>query len=174
MKKILFIIFCIILLSACAQNEPIDDFAFRVRWNTYGLSSYDSASGVLIKTTHATTPDDFKTTLLFSDHELQEIRTVIRTLDPVPYENFYPDIKDEYKEPNISYGFETKPPSLWELEVWDGTSHYTIKTHAVVGWSDEMLTEQTIAWRNVMQTLIQTINKTKAWKSLPEYEFLYE
>lgn len=70
-----------VLLWGCAEgpreeseNETMpEDFAFSIVWNTYGISSYDSATGRLVKTTDATNPDDYVTTLELSGEDMEEI-----------------------------------------------------------------------------------------------------
>lgn len=55
-------------LVGCNKQEPKsnptvvpEDFSFALTWNCYGVSSYDSQTGKLVKTTDATNPDDYVT-----------------------------------------------------------------------------------------------------------------
>ncbi len=79
-------------VSALNAQMP-DDFAFSLTWNCYGVSSYDSASGKLVKTTDSTHPDDYVTEYKMSREELEEIYSLLTEMDPFSYPDEYNPIK---------------------------------------------------------------------------------
>ena len=50
------------------------DFAFALTWNCYGISSYDSQTGKLVKTTDATNSDDYVTYYQLTDQDKEYIK----------------------------------------------------------------------------------------------------
>ena len=53
-------------------NIP-EDFSFSLVWNCYGISSYDSQTGKLVKTTDATNPKDYITYYQLTDEDKEYI-----------------------------------------------------------------------------------------------------
>ena len=79
------------------DNAPTgadDHTDFFLRWGVFGISSYDSKTGVLIKTTDVfnRSPDDYKTSLTLSDAQRLRIDELINELDI----ESYPDEYDPY------------------------------------------------------------------------------
>ena len=58
-------------------TDTADNFSFSLVWGCYGISSYDSETGQLIKTTHATTPADYITTYHLTKAQKQQIFNLI-------------------------------------------------------------------------------------------------
>ena len=79
MKKLLFILLvCVLLLDClvgCAEKplpkEMPEDFSFALTWGVYGISSYDSRTGKLVKTKDATNPRDYVTYVNLSDEVME-------------------------------------------------------------------------------------------------------
>ena len=61
------------LLTACASGRAPEDFSFALTWNCLGVSSYDSATGKLVKTTDATHPEDYVTEYRLTEQERRQI-----------------------------------------------------------------------------------------------------
>ena len=79
-------LFLIILLTCTScrndvftKNMP-KDFSFSIKWNVFGISSYDSSTGKLVKTTDATNPEDYITTYTMSEEELEHVYNLIYNL----------------------------------------------------------------------------------------------
>ena len=66
-----------------------DDFSFALTWGVFGISSYDSNTGKLIKTTDATNPDDYITNYQLTDTQKRYIYSWIYALDVYSYPDIY-------------------------------------------------------------------------------------
>ena len=97
-------IFCIlfamsfVIFAACGgvnEKGGVEDFEFFIRFGVFGQSSYDSATGVLIKTadTIERSPEDYKTVFILSSELRAEIYGIISDLN---IEN-YPDEFEPYE-----------------------------------------------------------------------------
>ena len=83
MKKLIALVLalvCVLTVAGCNTQEPAsnpvivpEDFAFALTWNCYGVSSYDSQTGRLVKTTDATTPDDYVTYYQLTDQDKEYV-----------------------------------------------------------------------------------------------------
>ena len=51
------------------RDMPILDYSFSLTWNTFGISSYDSKTGKLVKTKDAPNPEDYITTHFLTAEE---------------------------------------------------------------------------------------------------------
>lgn len=49
------------------------DFRFSLTWGCYGVSSYDSATGRLVKTSDATRPEEYTATYFLDREELEAV-----------------------------------------------------------------------------------------------------
>ena len=78
--------------SADESGELYDkeEFSFSLTWGCYGVSSYDSKTGKLIKTTDATNPEDYVTDYQLTDEDKEYFYDLISLLDI----NSYPDEYD--------------------------------------------------------------------------------
>ena len=66
------------------ETEPVrlpEDFRFSLIWGVYGISSYDSQTGKLVKTTDTKTPEKYITTLTLDEDEMQMIYGLISSLN---------------------------------------------------------------------------------------------
>ena len=48
-------------------------FSFNLTWGCYGVSSYDSETGILVKTNDATNPEEYVTTYYLTEEEKKQI-----------------------------------------------------------------------------------------------------
>ena len=80
-----------------SENEP--NFSFSLVWNTYGISSYDSKTGKLIKTKDATEPNRYITFLQLSEEQYAAIWELIEDLDIESYPDVYDPTGNIYVTP---------------------------------------------------------------------------
>ena len=183
MKRTLALVLTLILmfcLCAC-NNEPLpnddnqqsqnennnpsivpEDFSFALTWNVFGISSYDSQTGKLVKTTDATNPDDYVTYYQLTDADKEYIYNLIVSLDV----NSYPDIYDPQN--GLS-----DPDATLILTVHINGKTKTIKAeHISLFFVSE--DEKGQLFLDTCEAIGNRLEATEEWKALPDYETLYE
>ena len=169
MKKLVCIACSIILLlsltlglTACGGGNRVpEDFSFAISWN-HGVTSYDSATGVLVKESDATHPEDYTTEYRLTEQELQMVWQLIQQLDIQSY-------PDQY-DPNP--GKQSKPPASLILTVRTAAGEKTIRAEGIAAGyeSDNDMGRKFLSTCRAIQELLCA---TDAWQSLPEFEKLY-
>ena len=168
MKKIIILVLLLLSLTSCnlfqksLPKEMPEDFSFKIMWNTDGISTYDSKTGVLIKDKYATNIDEYTTTYFLTNYELKEIYTLIYELD---IEN----CPDEFP-----YGtfVDADPSSRLSLTVSTKDYSKTVKANSVGAY--EAYTIKGTKYLEVIKAIRTILTETEAWKSLPDYEFYRE
>ncbi len=160
-------------VDGCLRPGIPEDFSFRFVWNCYGISSYDSRTGELIKTTDATHPEDYVTTLVLNDAQRDEIWDLVSGLDLAAY----PDRYDPYNAPDAEQRVASEPNRDLILAVTaDGvTKTVTCKGICLGGGPDlKGYDERAQAFLEVTDRLTKLLQDTPEWQALPEFEFFYE
>ncbi len=144
--------------------EKPDDFSFSFTWNTFGISSYDSKTGKLIKTSDTLNPKDYTTTLRLSDDELTHIYNLIRELDIISY----PDIYDPFEDL-----MESNSHITLILSIKTAKFEKTVKAEniALPNTPDSPEGQRFI---NVCKEIQDILTSSDEWKSLPEYDTFYD
>lgn len=164
-----------LLLSGCAAP-----FSFVLRWGPSG-SSYDSASGILIKTTDAASPDRFRTVLRLSREETAALSRLAEAaeLSAVPDA---PEAYDPFSPPGNGPRLWSKPAFSLELELRDGRGVKRIRCPslppAFFSVSEEELPEPYDetgeAFSALVRRMLLVIFASEEWRALPDYEVLYQ
>lgn len=166
MKRILSLLLVTILLlslSGCRAkktNIP-EDFEFSLTWNTYGVSSYNSQTGRLVKTNDATNPDDYITYYRLTDEDKEYIYGLISELDI-----------DSYPERYDPQNGISKPPATLILTVNSNGKQRSIRA-AGISSTFKSEDEKGQAFLSVCEKLITRLTSTDEWRALPDYERLY-
>ena len=172
MKKFMaFILVLIFVLSmaGCGVEEPInnptvvpEDFAVALTWNCYGVSSYDSQTGKLVKTTDASNPDDYVTYYQLTNQDKEYIYSLIAPLDISSYPEEY-DPQNGMSEPSMTL----------ILTVYCNGIQKTIKAENIaLSFTSE--DEKGQAFLSVCEAICNRLTATEEWKALPDYENFYE
>ena len=149
--------------SGYTDIGSLDSFSFSFTWNTYGVSSYDSTTGRLVKTSDATNPEDYITTYYLTDEEKQTIYDLIASLDITSYpDNYDPQNGTVHTEPSITL----------ILSVKTNTVEKTI-TAANIADIYEAESPEGQCFLQVCKEIINILTATEEWQALPEYEHLY-
>ena len=149
------------------ENETSDIFvpkyAFSLTWDVYGISSYDSQTGKLVKTTDATNPEDYITTLKLTEKQYTKIWKLINNLD-------IEDYPDEY---NPHGNAVSTPYMTLKLSVKTDKFHKTVTAEETVllYHTDNEKGNKFLA---TCKGIIDILTSTKEWKALPEYEKIYD
>ena len=167
MKKIVLALgLCVVMfLSACVQEkvekEP-EEFSFKLTWNTYGVSSYDSETGKLVKTSDATHPEDYITSYFLTEEEMDEVYELIMDLDMESYPKEYDPFKGEMSEPSQTLILEV---CLDGEEMIIEAKDISLSANAGNKKGQRFL--------DTCETISRMLMDSEEWESLPEYEFLY-
>ena len=140
----------------------LDDFSFALTWGVFGISSYDSHTGKLVKTTDATNPEDYITNYQFTDTQKWRIYSWIYALDVYSY----PDIYELQTPPS-------DPDGTLILTVRVGDEEKTIKAeHVSLFFDAENEKEQ--RFFDTCNAISDLLEATDEWKALPDFENFYE
>ncbi|MBR4880542.1 MAG: hypothetical protein IKU19_01325, partial [Clostridia bacterium] len=138
-------------------------FDFFIRWTTYGISSYDSRTGLLIKTDDATRPEEYITCCYLPEEQMMNIRNIIEELDIESY-------PDEY---NPHQDLASNPYMTLELTVCTESCTKTVSVPETA-LSYETDDPKGQEFLNAFGAIVDIITHTDEWIKLPDYEFYYD
>ncbi len=144
-----------------SANYP--NYSFSLTWNTYGISSYDSKTGTLIKTKDATNPKDYTTNLKLTEKQYSEIWKLIKSLDIESYPDNYNPHKGAASTPYMTLILSVKA---------DGIDKTITVKETVLSYETNNTKGQ--KFLDTCKGIRDIITATEEWKALPEYEFLYD
>jgi len=150
-------------MDGAVNTDVPDNLSFSLTWNTYGISSYDSATGKLVKTTDATNPEDYITTLQLDGTQLFEIWELLWELDIETY-------PDEY---NPHGGLASSPSMTLILTLREGDKVKTVRAEDIA-LSYESDDPKGQKFLDTCKAIRDILTATEEWKALPEYEFFYD
>lgn len=164
-----------LLVSLCACGEqapkgplPEPDFHFSLVWGCYGISSYDSETGKLVKTTDATHPEDYVTEFHLTAAQTEEIGALLSALDV----ESYPDVYDPHLTEDGQTTVSCPSMDLILTVKWDGKTKTIACRDTSVFYTSRV--EKGNAFLQTCKTIVDMLTETDAWKALPDYEVLYE
>ena len=153
--------------NGTTDNVPfgrLDSFSFSLTWGCYGISSYDSETGKLVKTTDATNPEEYITTYQLTDAQKQQIYDLVKGLNVTAYPDMYNPHND---------GLASEPPMTLVLTVHTDMVQKTI-TAEDIALTFESQNSQGQKFLSVCKAIRDILMETEAWKALPEYEYFYD
>lgn len=145
------------------DSESLDNFSFSFTWGVYGVSSYDSTSGKLVKAGDATEPDNYTATYQLTDEQKRKIYDIILDLDITSY----PDSYNPFGE-----GITSCPQMTLVLSVRTDSFAKTV-TAANIALMYETNNAEGQKFLDVCKSIEKILTETDEWKALPEYEHLY-
>ena len=151
--------------SGYTDISSLNSFSFSLTWSVYGISSYDSTTGrlVKVKTSDATNPEDYITTYYLTDEEKQTIYDLIAGLDITSYPDSYdPQNGAVHTEPSISLILSVKTDTMEKT--------VTTANIADIYGADSSEGQRFL---QVCQELLQILTATEEWQALPEYDYFY-
>lgn len=138
------------------------EFSFSLSWGTFGISSYDSATGKLIKTKDAPNPEEYITTYHLTVEEKARIREILLDLDILSYPIEY----------NPTEGNGSNPSQILILSVQSETLNHTITAEDVA--YSEGTSERGQKFMDACKAISDILTATDEWKALPDYPYLYD
>lgn len=149
--------------SRLAESIGIVDFQFSLTWGTFGISSYDSETGRLVKTDDVKNVEDFTTTYFLTPRERLTAYTSVERLNMWSYPNKY----------NPTEGVGSSPNQTLILGIKLGSNSYkTIEARDVA--YDDATSEQGQRFLDTCYTIADILENTEEWKALPDYPYLYD
>ena len=145
-----------------ADYMAVVEFNFSLTWGTFGISSYDSATGKLVKTKDAPIPEEYITTHILTAQEKIEIFKILQALEMDSY-------PDEY---NPTEGIASVPNEKLVLSAQLDRITKTI-TAREVAFSDAT-SEKGQKFMDACDAIEDILENTEEWKALPDYPYLYE
>ena len=145
-----------------ADYMAVVEFNFSLTWGTFGISSYDSATGKLVKTKDAPIPEEYITTHILTAQEKIEIFKILQALEMDSY-------PDEY---NPTEGIASVPNEKLVLSAQLDRITKTI-TAREVAFSDAT-SEKGQKFMDACDAIEDILENTEEWKALPDYPYLYD
>ena len=139
-----------------------EDFSFSLNWGVEGISSYDSATGKLVKDNEAYYVAEFTTDYTFKALDIEYIYILLMDLNIDKY-------PDEYA-PNIN---PTSPSEKIILTVRMGNKVKTVTVEAAAFFNDYSDRDAT-AFFYTCNTIAGMLESTDEWKALPDYDRFFE
>ena len=154
------------------EPEVPEDFSFSLVWNTYGISSYDSRTGVLVKTKDATDVSRYTTKLHLTPEQLAACYNALFVGINI---TDYPDKYDPFNAPGATSRFMSIPnQTIIITATADGVTK-TVKCEGIAfGTYEDCYCDEAIRFLSACCDLEDVIMSTDEWLALPDYEFYYE
>lgn len=145
--------------------SPPKDFSFSITFNVFGISSYNSETGRLVKTNDPANPDleKYATTLFLNDEQLHEIYQLLMALDWRAYDS------EDYRLTDAS----SKPSQTWRLIARAGDCLYVFSSSSLPIGTFEGRDEKAQAFIDAFTRICEIITSSEEWKALPDPEVLY-
>ena len=151
-------------MDGAVNTDVPDNLSFSLTWNTYGISSYDSVTGKLVKTTDATNPEDYVTTLQLDGQQLFAIWELLWELDIETY-------PDEYDPQGGELSSDPSMTLILTLREGDKVKTVRAEDIALTYESDDPKGQKFL---DTCKGIRDILTATEEWKALPEYEFFYD
>jgi hypothetical protein len=172
-----FIIFELIWFNRYSRKVIVpEDFSISLSWGIYGISSYDSRTGNLIKELNPTglfgaSKDDFKAKYYLSDDEKEKIYKLLLDIDF----DSYPSDYRPYEE------YWCLPMSLFRITVRYKGYEKAIYSEQFPGeilsrdYYQEIYTDKrSYNFIRLYDTLVEILTSTEEWKTMPQYDHTFD
>ena len=145
-----------------ADYIGVIEFDFSLTWGTFGISSYDSKTGCLVKTDDAPNVEDFTTTYFLTPREKLKVYKTVRELNMTSY-------PEEY---NPTAGIGSDPYQTLILSVEINATNIKITANEVA--LGDATSEKGQRFMDACKTISDILKNTDEWKALPDYPYLYD
>lgn len=140
-----------------------EDFSFALTFGTYGISSYDSRTGRLVKTSDSTHPKDYVTELWLSGEQMEQIYRRVLSLEP----NSYPTVYDPHKN-------MTSYPSMTLILTVRANGEERVIMAKDVALTYKANNKKGQVFLDACCEIRDILISSDEWKALPDYEFYYD
>lgn len=156
---------------AAGSDELPGDLAFSIVWGCYGVSSYDSETGVLIKTKDATDVSKYTCRALLPEETLAEVYRLLTDIDIFGY----PDSYDPFNAPDAEVRMESEPNQTVVISFTANGREKTVACEGIAfGSPEQCYCEEARAFMEAQIRIVKLITSLPEWEAFPDYEFYYE
>ena len=150
--------------------ELPEDFAFSIVWGTYGNSSYDSNTGILVKTKNATDVSKYTCNVQLTKEQMIEVsRILLSDIDLFKY----PDSYDPFNAPDAKFKMMSEPNQTIIISVTANGRTKTV-TCSAVAYGSSGYCKEARAFMKAENKIVELLTSLPEWAAFPEYEFFYE
>jgi len=147
-----------------------EDFAFSLIWGTYGISSYDSVTHRLVKTSDTSDPDKYTACAELSAADMKTICRILTELDVASY----PSSFDPFNAPGASIQHRSEPNQTIIVTVTANGVTNTVRCEGIGYFSLAWCYDgKAGAFYKAMEDVIDILTSTPEWESFPDYEKYY-
>ena len=153
-------------------TELPSDFAFSIVWNCYGISSYDSRTGKLVKTTDASDVRKYTSYVKMSDNELKLVYKYL--CKDIDLKN-YPAEYDPFNAPDAVQRKTSMPDQTIVVAVTAGGETRSVKCEKIMfGTMDDCYCPEARSFMQAVKDTVALITSFPEWEAFPEYEVFYD
>ncbi len=182
---LLAVAFCCVSCGKVVQraNEPISgtdvseidlpaDFTFSIVWGCYGISSYDSQTGKLVKTNDATDVTKYTAYVKLSENEL---KLVYKYLCLDLHLADYPAEYDPFNAPHAIKKVWSNPSQTIVLSVTaNGQTHTVTCNDVALGTINDGYCRDAKMLLQAKNNVVTLLTSLPEWQAFPDYEFFYD
>lgn len=151
--------------SICGTNfGSVESFSFTLTWGCYGISSYDSSTGILIKEKNASHPESYTTVYQLPEEQKLQIYQLLKELMVTAYPNSYKPHGD---------GVASNPSMTLILSVKTDAVNKTV-TAENIAMTFESKDIKGQRFLSACKAIADILTESPEWKALPEYEVIYD
>ena len=147
-----------------------EDFAFSLIWGTYGISSYDSVTHRLVKTSDTSDPDKYTACAELSAADMKTICRILTGLDL----SSYPASFDPFNAPGASIQHHSEPNQTIIVTVTANGVTNTVRCEGIGFFSLAWCYDgKAGAFYKAVKDVIDILTSTPEWQAFPDYEKYY-
>ena len=148
-----------------------EDFSFSIVWGCYGISSYDSKTGRLVKTKDATDVSKYTCIVRLTDDQLIEVYHLLTDINIFSY----PDLYDPFNAPDAENKLMSSPNQSIILSVTADGRTKTVSCESIpFGSLDDCYCNEAREFLYSINKIVELLTSLPEWAAFPEYEFFYD
>ena len=158
--------------STAADTDRVpEDFAFSIVFGTYGISSYDSSTGKLVKTNDASDVSRYTAVVQLTEDQKAEVyRILFKDIDLFSY----PDVYDPFNAPGAESIIASEPSQTIIITASaEGHTKTVTCSEIAYGSLEDCYCEEAKAFMRAENRIVELLTSLPEWTAFPEYEHFY-
>lgn len=173
--SLLFILAFAASLASCGSRhiEGVpDDFSFSIVWGVNGISSFDSKTGKLVKTSDATDVSKYTAYVELTDEEMKAVyRWLCLEIDLTAYPYNY----DPFNAPDATNKIASSPNQTIVISVSANGKTKTVRCDGIaIAGLLACYDDASRAFLTAEISVVELLTSHPAWRAFPDYEFYYD